>query len=106
MNNSTDKLQQILDKAWEGNKPARDYYQKLEEFRIASISKDGFVTAVYNGMLDLVDIQTAPGFTNDSIKDAVNSGLLRAINTAYELRDQVQFKPDEFLQAITRHKEK
>jgi DNA-binding protein YbaB len=106
MNNTDDKLQQILDKAWEDNKPARDYYQKLEDLRIASISKDGFVTAIYNGMLDLVDIQTSPGFTNDSIKDAVNSGLLRAINAAYELRDQVQFEPDEFLQDITCHKDR
>jgi DNA-binding protein YbaB len=106
MNRSTNELQKILDKAWEDNKPARDYYQKLEELRIASISKDGFVTAVYNGMLDLVDIQTSTGFATDSIKDAVNSGLLRAINAAYELRDQVQFEPDEFLQDITRHKEK
>jgi DNA-binding protein YbaB len=106
MNNTNEKLQQILDKAWVDNKPARDYYQKLEELRIASISKDGLVTAVYNGMLDLVDIKTSVGFTRDSIKDAVNTGLLRAINTAYELRDQVQFEPDEFLQDITRHKEK
>jgi DNA-binding protein YbaB len=106
MNSTNDKLQQILDKAWEDNKPARDYYAKLEELRIASISKDGLVTVIYNGMLDLVDIQISTGFTNDSIKDAVNIGLLRAINAAYELRDQLQFEPDEFLQDITRHKEK
>jgi DNA-binding protein YbaB len=106
MTSTNDELQKTLDKAWVDNKPARDYYQKLEELRIASISKDGFVTAVYNGMLDLVDIQTSTGFATDSIKDAVNSGLLRAINAAYELRGQLQFEPDEFLQDMTRHKEK
>jgi DNA-binding protein YbaB len=106
MNTKNDELKKILDKAWEENKLARDYYTKLEALKIAAISKDGFVTAIFNGMLDLVDVKTSTGFTNDSIKDAVNLGLLRAIDAAYELRDQVQFEPDEFLQDITRHKEK